>query len=42
VEVEFVTRIRDEQRFDNADQLVAQIQRDIEVAKSVFLALQAT
>jgi len=42
VEVEFVSRLRDEQRFDNADQLVAQIHRDIEVAKSVFLALQET
>jgi riboflavin kinase/FMN adenylyltransferase len=42
VEVEFVSRLRDEQRFDNADQLVAQIHRDIDVAKSVFLALQET
>ena len=42
VEVEFLSRIRAEQAFANADALVAQIQQDIKTAKTVFRTLQAT
>lgn len=41
VEVEFVSRIRAEQAFANAEVLVAQIQQDIQTAKTIF-ALQST
>ncbi len=38
VEVEFVRWIRDEQRFDGVDALVAQIRRDIESARAIHAA----
>ena len=34
--VSFVARLRDEQRFDGLDALVAQIRRDISIARSLL------
>jgi riboflavin kinase/FMN adenylyltransferase len=42
VEVEFFSRIRDEMKFGSVDELVAQIHRDIETAKTRILALQSS
>ncbi len=42
VEVEFYQRIRNEQTFSGPDALVAQIHQDIEVAKTIFTALQSS
>jgi len=42
VEIEFYQRIRDEQSYSGPDALVAQIHRDIEVAKTIFAALQSS
>lgn len=36
VKIEFVDRIRDEERFENVDALVAQIKRDVEEVKKVL------
>ena len=36
ITVEFLEKIRDELRFDSVDELVAQIQKDVDYAKSKF------
>lgn len=38
IHVDFVGRIRDEEKFDNIDQLVAQMDRDSEAARSILRA----
>jgi riboflavin kinase/FMN adenylyltransferase len=35
--VRFVDRIRDERKFENVDQLVEQIRRDIEAARQILV-----
>lgn len=39
VEFSFVARLRDEQRFDGIDALVAQIRRDAEAGRALLSAL---
>jgi len=39
LDVEFVAKLRDEKKFDSLDELKAQIQRDVEKAKGIFLDL---
>jgi len=39
IEVVFIRRIRNEIKFDSANQLVEQIQRDIEAAKTILADL---
>ncbi len=38
--IDFIERIRDQKRFDNAAGLIAQIARDVEEAKSILGALR--
>jgi riboflavin kinase/FMN adenylyltransferase len=38
IKVNFLERIRDEQKFDNLEALAAQIRKDIEVARHLFKA----
>ncbi len=42
ITVEFLTRLRGEQRFDSVDDLIAQMHRDVEVARGVCAADSAT
>jgi riboflavin kinase / FMN adenylyltransferase len=42
VKLSFVKRIREEKKFDSADQLVAQMRRDVSAAESIFNQLNLT
>lgn len=39
IEVQFVKRLREERKFDGVDALIAQMQRDVAVARAVLAGM---